>query len=210
MQETAAAHTREKKQSLYQKPFWTKECSEKVKAARQARRALTQSHSQEAWDRYNQATRDKKAQIKRDKMLEWRSTVGSITQNPEKMWKLAKWARQPTQDRNMLPQFPNIEDQEGVIQHTLPGKAQALGKHFFGTQVEADLQDLEGSVYPTPLEQSCTVGEGEIKSIIKTLSGNKAPGPDGIPNLFIKTCKDQISPALAWPKDTALNTSRSH
>ncbi|RAQ99830.1 reverse transcriptase [Stemphylium lycopersici] len=197
MQETAAAHTREKKQSLYQKPFWTKECSEKVKAARQARRALTQSHSQEAWDRYNQATRDKKAQIKRDKMLEWRSTVGSITQNPEKMWKLAKWARQPTQDRNMLPQFPNIEDQEGVIQHTLPGKAQALGKHFFGTQVEADLQDLEGSVYPTPLEQSCTVGEGEIKSIIKRLSGNKAPGPDGIPNLFIKTCKDQISPALS-------------
>ena len=41
-----------------------------------------------------------------------------------------------------------------------------------------------------------TVGPEEIKEIIGKLKGRKALGPDGIPNLLLKECKEEVAPLL--------------
>jgi exonuclease III len=194
---TAQTHTPEKKPSLYQQPYWTKECTEKVKEARKARRRWTQSHTQETWDKYQKACQDKKTQIRRDKQQEWRSTVGIVTQHPEQMWKLAKWARRPDQDKEQAPQFPQILDSTGTVQTTQEGKAKAFGAHFFGTQVEADLGDIPGTEYPPPLSSQWSVSPEEIRDLIKKLPGTKAPGPDKIHNKYLKACVKELQTPLA-------------
>uniref|UniRef100_A0A9Q8P3U7 Uncharacterized protein n=1 Tax=Passalora fulva TaxID=5499 RepID=A0A9Q8P3U7_PASFU len=164
---------------------------------RRARRRWEQQRTQANWETYNNACQAKKAQIRRDKQQEWRSTVGMITEHPEQIWRLAKWARKPEDEKNSLPQFPLIQDQRGQVQTTLKGKAEAFASHFFGTQVEADLSNIPGAHIPQPREASWHVDAKEIEGVIKKLKGNKAPGPDKIPNCYLKACRDLITPVLA-------------
>uniref|UniRef100_A0A9Q8UTM3 RNA-directed DNA polymerase from mobile element jockey n=1 Tax=Passalora fulva TaxID=5499 RepID=A0A9Q8UTM3_PASFU len=197
MQRAAQAHIPEKRWSLYQKPYWTPECTAKVKEARKARRRWEQRRTQANWEAYNNACKAKKAQIRRDKTQEWRSTVGMITEHPEQIWRLAEWARKPDEERNSPPQFPSIQDQDGETQTTPIGKAKAFADHFFGTQVEADLSNIPGTHIPPPREANWQVSAIEIGNIIKKLKGNKAPGPDKIPNCYLKASSSLITPVLA-------------
>lgn len=54
-----------------------------------------------------------------------------VTQDPSKIWKMAKWARERAGKRDQLPQFPGIQDQEGNIQEDNNEKVDALTAHFF-------------------------------------------------------------------------------
>ena len=63
--------------------------------------------------------------------------------------------------------------------------------------MKADLADIERYRYPPELSVSQEVTTDEILSILKTIAPDKAPGPDSIPNRFLRECRDVLARPLA-------------
>ncbi|KAI0995575.1 hypothetical protein K3495_g12605, partial [Podosphaera aphanis] len=186
------------KPSRYAKPYWTKECTRLVKEARRARRRWTQQGTEDSWVAYNKTTNRKKVQIKRDKMIGWRALVSEVASDPTKIWKLAKWARKSSEETRRLPQIPNIRDGEGNLHTNDRDKARVMSQHFFPPPVEANIEGIAETTYPTELERfSKSVDETEIGKMLVSVPGDKTPGPDGIPNRLLKQCRKILSKPLA-------------
>ena len=185
------------RQSEWQKPYWTAQCTAKVKAARKARRAWTTQQTQASWEAYTQACQEKKAQIRRDKMIGWRATVAEAAADPTKLWKFAKWARSGTQATGQA--FPPLQDPGGGTAHTAPQKAAALAAQFFPSPAEADLSDIDPhSPWPEPVPLEQRILAKEVQAALNSLPSKKAPGPDKIPNELLKHCSESLKDPLAW------------
>jgi hypothetical protein len=117
--------------------------------------------------------------------------------DPAKMWRLTRWARTTAQEPLPPPQFPPIKDKDSRHQNSNEAKANVLADHFFPPLVKADLADIEGYRYPPELSVSQEVTTDEIVSILKTIAPDKAPGPDSIPNRFLRECRDVLAEPLA-------------
>src|ERR1700753_4446112 len=64
-------------------------------------------------------------------------------------------------------------------------KVDLLRTIAFSKAKEANLEDLEGFHYPTPIESDLELSNDEILGVgLKTMK-DSAPGPDGIPNRVI-------------------------
>ncbi|KAI0998161.1 hypothetical protein K3495_g10028 [Podosphaera aphanis] len=186
------------KPSQFAKPYWTTECSRRVQEARSARRKWTQENSLESWIEYNKTTNRKKSQIRKDKMIGWRTTISEASKDPTKVWKLAKWAKKDEEEKRRLPQIPDIKDAEGKIHTESPDKVKVMAQHFFPLPVIADIQDIEGFTYPEELKTIPNViTQQEIEEALRKLPNDKAPGPDGIPNRLLKNCSKTLSKFLA-------------
>ncbi|KAI0990708.1 hypothetical protein K3495_g17479, partial [Podosphaera aphanis] len=130
VQETVEELVPKAKPSKFAKPYWTKECSQVVREARKARRQWTHQGTESSWVNYQKATNRKKKQIRKDKTIGWRVTVAEATQDPAKIWKLAKWARRDSKERTRLPQISHIKDNEDNILTKDEDKAKAMASHF--------------------------------------------------------------------------------
>lgn len=197
IQLTVEAHIPAARPSQFAKGYWTRECSQAVKEARRARRVWTEQGTEESWIQYHQATSRKKKQIKRDKNQAWRVAVAEAAKDPKKIWKLGKWARKNPEEANALPQVPDIKDKGGTTQTTEAGKAQAMAEHFFPAPVQADTQDIPGTLYGPEVSIQRQVLNTEVEDILKDLPSDKAPGPDGIPNRLLKHCREVLGEPLA-------------
>ncbi|KAI1005137.1 hypothetical protein K3495_g3081 [Podosphaera aphanis] len=186
------------KPSRYAKPYWTKECTRLIKEARRARRRWTQQGTEDSWVAYNKTTNRKKVQIKRDKMIGWRALVSEVASDPTKIWKLAKWARKSSEETRRLPQIPDIRDGGGHLHTNDRDKARVMAQHFFPPPVEADIEGIVQNTYPTEVGRfSKSVDKTDIETMLEYVPGDKAPGPDGIPNRLLKQCKRILSKPLA-------------
>ncbi|KAI0999744.1 hypothetical protein K3495_g8453 [Podosphaera aphanis] len=77
-------------------------------------------------------------------------------------------------------------------------QAEIMAHYFFPQPVAADTRDIDDSIYPEDLPNILEViTETEIKEILQKLPSDKAPGPDGIPNRFLKCCEPSLSRVLA-------------
>jgi hypothetical protein len=113
-----------------------------AKQTRALKRQWSQDRTEENLAAYLASLHAKGKQIKKDKSLAWRKTVKEVTQDPSKIWKIAKWARERPGKRDQLPQFPGIQDLEGNIQEDNNKKADMLAAHFFPAPKPANLQDI--------------------------------------------------------------------
>ncbi|PPJ53230.1 hypothetical protein CBER1_11842 [Cercospora berteroae] len=112
------------------------------------------------------------------------------------MWRLAKWARTSAYTPPPLPYFPTITDRNG--RHTTnEAKANALADHFFPPPIPADLNDIGHHIYPPELDIPQEVTPGDVAAVLKRLPPDKAPGPDGIPNRFLRECRGILARPLA-------------
>ncbi|KAI0994438.1 hypothetical protein K3495_g13742, partial [Podosphaera aphanis] len=110
---------------------------------------------------------------------------------------VAKWARRDSKERTRLPQISHIKDNEDNILTKDEDKAKAMASHFFPSPVQADLEDMEGCTYPEELSNiSASIEITEVEEALNKLPGNKAPGPDGIPNELLKHCRKSLSKVL--------------
>ncbi|KAI0995822.1 hypothetical protein K3495_g12360 [Podosphaera aphanis] len=72
-----------------------------------------------------------------------------------------------------------------------------MAQHFFPQPVQAEIQDIAGTIYPEELAIiPSTITEAEVEEAIGKLPSDKAPGPDEIPNWLLKECRKTLSKAL--------------
>ncbi|KAI0998540.1 hypothetical protein K3495_g9657 [Podosphaera aphanis] len=123
-----------------------------------------------------------------------RAAVSEAAQDPTKIWKLAKWARKDPEERHRLPQVPDVKGADGTIYIEALDKANIMAHHFFPQPVAADTRDIDESTYPEDLPNiSDVITQTEIKEILQKLASDKASGPAGIPNRFLKCCESSLS-----------------
>lgn len=114
------------------------------------------------------------------------------------MWKLSKWARSSAIQPPPLPQIPALQDSKGNLHKEFDSKVQVLREQFFPPPTRADLSDiLPTNRYPPPLSIEASITAEQIASTIAGLPPDKAPGPDKIPNRFLKQCSSTLTPLLA-------------
>jgi exonuclease III len=174
------------------KPGWNEETTEAIKNARRLRRRYNATGEMDDFVEWQRANREKKNAIRKADRDTHRTRV-SNTRDLKGLFQLARWAK----NRNSAnPCFtPDIKDAEGDIQRDLEGKAQAFARTFFPTPPPADLSDIQGADYPSPIRHM-DFREAEIREIIRNLPPDKAPGPDQIPNRMLKWAEPQITPIL--------------
>lgn len=185
------------KPSNYAKMSWTQESQRMVKLARKMRRQWSSDRTAENHQAYLATCHARNKQIKKDSNLSWRSTVSEVTQDPRKIWKLAKWAREKADQPHSLVQFPSLQGQDQQVHDTNPRKAEVLAGHFFPPPRQVDLSDMLNTTLPPQFQMEEGITEEDVRAALRRLPANKAPGPDSIPNTMLKKCSDSLSPLLS-------------
>lgn len=175
----------------YTRKEYSLEASAAIKECRRARRRWQRQMDQHSKKELNAARRKKATEISRSNRHEHRERVAQVD-SPEALWKLARWVRNKD---NTKPVFtPNLRYQGRTIQDWRQ-KAGAFAETFFPPPPEADMSDTIGYEYPQPAP--CPdITEEEVLEAIRQTAGNKAPGPDQIPNKVLKVVGDIIAEPL--------------
>ena len=182
--------------SNYAKMAWTQECKDATKLARRRRREWRDSKTEWSHKQYLEASHARSKIVRREQNLAWRRLIKEVTEDPKKVWKMARWAREGANQGHQLPHFPSLADTEHNGD-TNEGKAAILAKHFFPNPREADLSDIQHTQLPPQFQMEVEVHPKEVEGVLRKLPSNKAPGPDQIPNLLLKECREQLAPILA-------------
>ena len=100
----------------------------------------------------------------------------------------------------------------GQLVSDSPGKTRLLLQQFksvFTQDTYTTLSPVNSSPPPSPVEQieQIKVTTPGVTKLLRNLNPAKAPGPDNIPNQVLKTCADQIAPALCRIYQKSLDTS---
>lgn len=185
-------------------PAWSQECGDLIKQARKARRIWSETQLECDYIAYQTINNSKKRQIRRDKTKTWRRAVEAATSDNSKVWKLAKWARTKAMEPHTLPQFPPLIDCDGRLQHSYDGKARVLAARFFPQPAQADLTDIAYAQYPEGISIEQQITTEHVLGTIMCLPPDKAPGPDGIVNRFLRHCKESLAAPLARLFDACL------
>jgi hypothetical protein len=163
-----------------------------------ARRHWTTDRSEENWIAYRILMNAKKKQIRKDSTKTRRKTIAALNADPKAIWKIAKWAGAKAGNPPQAPQFPPMTDPAtGIVSSDNAGKSAILARKIFPPPVEADLKDIQGAEYPQPLLTEREVTAEQVIAALRNTHPDKAPGPDGIPNRFLKECRHALAPVLA-------------
>ena len=168
-----------------------------VKDTRRLRRACSARGDIDAWWKYTKKKKEKKKAIANEKRKYFRQEIAKAAEDQRGIWKLARWAKDKSHLPRELPQFPPLKNQGGTAT-TYQDNIDVLKNHFFPPPPEADLSNIQGTVYPPEIQADQEVKEEEIATVISRLHGMKAPGPDGIINWIIQLLLEDILPSLPW------------
>ena len=183
--EAAVPQSRPCKQSL---PHFTGECKEASAICQRKRRNWQHTRTQDDWDEYVQARNHRNHLISYSLRHINRTRIEKAGENPMGIYKLNKWALYRDKgDTTIFPPIQRTAPEGAPISFaTEPeDKAEALAGSFFPKPPDADLSDLEGYQYPTPLNMPPITAREVRKAITKT-APHKAPGPNGIPNYALQ------------------------
>lgn len=173
---------------------WTDECKEALAEAKRLKRAYSQHPTGESWEAYRTARNHKARVIRKALTKMHRQRVEEAAESPEKLWRLAKWAR--TRGNEVPRVTPAIQHPTTQQEVTEPSdKADLFRDTFFPAPPEADLGDIQGVEYRDQVELP-PITEKEVRDAIRAASPLKAPGPDGIANRALQIGMDLITTHL--------------
>ena len=95
-----------------------------------------------------------------------------------------------------LPQFPALKDGEGGKATDFKGKVKALRRVLFPPPPQADLEDIEGIVYPAPIDFYAILELREVWEAIRHLAADKALGTSGLLNRFLRVLCEGLIKAV--------------
>jgi hypothetical protein len=182
-------------------PWWTQEVASAVRTERQARRQWQVTRRDIDWQLYQQAAQTKAAEIVRAKQAHWRKTIHEASISSEGIWKIAKWARTKSYLPPEYKQMPELQALNGSTATLPQAKADALAERFYPVS-DANLIDIQDTSFtdesyeipPLLLERQVTLDD--ITSILRTIHPDKCPGPDSIPNRFLKAMGQPLIQAI--------------
>jgi ribonuclease HI len=181
--EAANTSTPEIRITEHSRPGYTPEMAQLRKEARRARRRARNTDSDEDWEAFRQARHHLGRETAKLAKSLHRERVEAGAQSIDSFWKVARWARSRGEAR---PSFtPTLVDTMGREYQTPEDKAMLFHHPLHPDPPEADLSDMESFRYPEPLP-SPKITLKEVKRAVANLAPNKAPGPDGIPNLVLQ------------------------
>lgn len=188
--------------SKWSKPGFGPEAKEVIREMNRARRRWQREQTAESWDTYCESRNKKGKKLSKLMRQTHRDRVETAATDPKDLWKLMKWAR----NRGTASQAftPTLLCPDGTLASEPSDKANLLRTTFFPTPPEADLDDIAGYEYPEPVPMP-PITERELSNAILQAPGNKAPGPDGIPNRILHLALPQILPLLLSLYNQCLN-----
>ena len=128
--------------------------------------------------------------IRRARALHFRRGIHEATESSEGIWKLAKWAKDRNQKPRELPKFPSPQKDQGGYICSFEEQVKELSDRFFPPQPEVGLSDIDPSQYPPQISDNLDITE-EVKRAIRLPKQDKAPGPDGIPNRYLRILEQE-------------------
>lgn len=191
--------------SKWSKPGFSPEAKEVIRDVNRARRRWQREQTTYTWDVYCKARNKKGKKLAKLMRVSHQQRVEAASKDPKGLWKLAKWAK----NRGTTCQAftPALKRTDGSTVTEPEGKAGLLRATFFPTPPEADLSDIDGYRYPEPVSMP-PITEAELRDAILRAPGNKAPGPDNIPNRILHMALPQLLPLLLPLYNICLNSGR--
>ncbi len=178
------------------KSYWNADCTKVTKAAKLGLKEHHRLRDEQSAAELREAEREKVRVIRKTRTLYWREGVHKASLRKDGIWKLARWGRERSMAPKALPQFPAILDQRGVRQTSFEGKVDALRSVLFPPTPAADLEDIPGTQYPTPVPIGDKISSDEVLKAITHPAADKAPGVSGIPNRFLRCVAPHILDSL--------------
>lgn len=179
--------------SKWSKPGFGPAAKEVIREVNRARRRWQREQTEETWASYCEARNKKGKELSKLMRQTHRERVEATSTDPKGLWKLAKWARsRGTASQAFTPALKRLD---GTLALEPSDKAELLRTAFSPTPPVADLSDMEDYRYSEPVPMP-PITKHEISNAILQAPGNKAPGPDGIPNRILHLALPQIPPLL--------------
>ena len=96
----------------------------------------------------------------------------------------------------------------GILYHDIRAKAELLSHQFKSVStMDDDTDQLPTMSHPKyPNIENITISIEGVEKLLDNINIHKASGPDRIPNIILKTCSKEISPALASIFQQSLDT----
>ncbi len=167
------------------RPGWTQECSEAVRAEKQARRRWKASRTHVDHELYKEARRTKSKTISTQKTILFRQGIKDLTEDPRAIWRLTGWAKDQSMRPKCVPQFPTLIEGEFVAT-SFEDKVSLLRRKFFPPPHPAVLDDIATTALPPRSASSHDLTDAEITHALFSTKPDKAPGPDAIPTRVLQ------------------------
>ncbi|MGH7238585.1 MAG: hypothetical protein ACREHG_00815, partial [Candidatus Saccharimonadales bacterium] len=153
-----------------------------------------------------QASKAKKKAIKDSKRLQFRKFTDQLRNDPKVLWKMRRWGKERSHLPPILPLVPKMQKHDGGQAVSFEEKADVFAEQFFPSIPTADLSDIDSEVvYLGPVADLDPITEEEVARAIKSAASWKAPGPDGVPNGFLKAMGPNLVKALQLLTESCWN-----
>lgn len=181
--ETAEQATPTKLITPYSRPGYTPEMAELKHQVTRCRRHARRTQTDEAWAEYKEAKKELKKRTNQLARDLHRHRIEEATESLSGFWKVARWVRNRDVPRATFTPTLRYNDTD----YTAPREKAALFRKVLHPEPpEADLSDIGPRLkYPRPYETP-PITLDEVRTAISNVKPNKAPGPDGIPNLVLQ------------------------
>ena len=140
--------------------------------------------------------------ISRENRDTHRERVSQVT-DERSLWPLAKWAWNRGNPRAAFT--PDLKNKKGVLVSDVSEKMETLREPFFPKPANADLSDTQGYLYPPARGEWVLITEHEVRTAIKMVPLDKAPGKDQIPNRVLTVAQELLVPLLITVFNSSLN-----
>jgi exonuclease III len=176
------------------KRWWTKELTQMRKLTNKTGRLshkVRRETEHPVHKEHAEARKEYAKAIKHNKQQHWRDWLEKAD-DPD-MWTAQRMVSGPASDggKAHIPPLKVIVEGAEAIAKTNPEKSQALAKGFFPPKpLVANTERIPRT--PKACSAPIKITKEQIIKHLRKLKPYKAPGPDGIPNIVLSKCTDQL------------------
>jgi len=190
------------------KRWWTKELTQlRRRANKLGRQSYNRRHDpgNAVHGEHAAAAKKYRKTLEQTKTQHWRDWLENA-EDPD-IWAAHRLTSNSWGDggKTRIPALKYVADGEETTASINTDKGRVLAKGFFPEKPLSD-DALADTIYPPECERAGTITSEQIKAQLKKLKPYKAPGPDGIPNIVLTKCADEITDRLRYIYKAMLET----